>query len=148
MVEDYVNETGKKEKKTYAPVSFGSHLFNATQLKFSIYCEEFLALYYALHYFSHYIWVSRKQVIVLTDNKSLTQFFQSKVIPPLLWNCLERILDFNIVIVHIHERANYAADFHSIMENDKTATMPLKLSDRIPVKEIEIDTEAQNLMLN
>ena len=27
MVEDYVNET---EKKTSAPVSFGSHLFNAT----------------------------------------------------------------------------------------------------------------------
>ena len=32
MVEDYVNEIGKKEKKTYAPVSFGSHSFNATQL--------------------------------------------------------------------------------------------------------------------
>ena len=30
------------------------------------------------------------------------------------------------------------------MENDKTATMSLKLTDRIPVKEIEIDTEAQN----
>ena len=30
------------------------------------------------------------------------------------------------------------------MENDKTATMCLKLTDRIPVKEIEIDTEAQN----
>ena len=26
----------------------------------------------------------------------------------------------------------------------KTATMSLKLTDRIPVKEIEIDTEAQN----
>ena len=30
------------------------------------------------------------------------------------------------------------------MENDKTATMSLKLTDRIPVEEIEIDTEAQN----
>ena len=30
------------------------------------------------------------------------------------------------------------------MENDKTTTMSLKLTDRIPVKEIEIDTEAQN----
>ena len=144
MVEDYVNETGKKEKKTYAPVSFGSHLFNATQFKFSIYYKEFLALYYALDYFSHYIWGSSKQVIILTDNKSLTQFFQSKVIPPSLWNCLDRILAFNIVIAHIPGRANYAADFLSRMENDKTATMSLKLTDRIPVKEIEIDTEAQN----
>ena len=30
------------------------------------------------------------------------------------------------------------------MENDKSATMSLKLTDRIPVTEIEIDTEAQN----
>ena len=30
------------------------------------------------------------------------------------------------------------------MENDKTATMSLKLTDRIPFREIEIDTEAQN----
>ena len=152
MVEDYVNETGKKEKKTYAPVSFGSHLFNATQLKFSIYYKEFLALYYALDYFSRYIWGSGKQVILqqkpyqtnLTDNKSLTQFFQSKVIPPSLWNCLDRILAFNIVIAHIPGRANYAADFLSRMENDKTATISLKLTARIPVREIEIDTEAQN----
>ena len=144
MVEDYVNETGKKEKKTYAPVSFGSHLFNATQLKFSIYYKEFLALYYALDYFSHYIWGSSKQVIILTDNKCLTQFFQSKVIPPSLWNCLDRILAFNILIAHIPGRANYAADFLSRMEIDKTATIALKLTDRIPVREIEIFTEAQN----
>ena len=144
VVEDYVNETGKKEKKTYAPVSFGSHLFNATQLKFSIYYKEFLALYYALDYFSHYIWGSSKQVIILTDNKSLTQFFQSNVIPPSLWNCLDRIPAFNIVIAHIPGRANYAADFLSRKENDKTATMSLKLTDRIPVREIEMDTEAQN----
>ena len=144
MVEDYVNETGKKEKKTCAPVSFGSHLFNATQLKFSIYYKEFLGLYSALDYFSHYIWGSSKQVIILTDNKSLTQFFQSKVIPPSLWNCLDRILAFNIVIAQIPGRANYAADFLSRMENDKTATMSLKLTDRIPVREIKIATEAQN----
>ena len=119
-------------------------MFNATQVKFSIYYKEFLALYYALDYFSHYICGSSKQVIILTDNISLTQFFQSKVIPPSLWNCLDRILAFNIVIAHIPGRANCAADFLSRMENDKTATMSLKLTDRFPVKEIETDTEAQN----
>ena len=36
------------------------------------------------------------------------------------------------------------ADFLSRMENDKTATISLKLTDRIPVKEIETDTEAKN----
>ena len=92
---------------------------------------------------SHYTWGSSKQVIILTDNKSFTQFFQSKVIPPSLWNCLDRILVFHIVIAHIPGRTNYAADFLSRIENDKTATLSLKLTDRIPKKEIEIDTEAQ-----
>ena len=62
-------------------------------------------------------------------------------IPPSLRNCL---LAFNIVIAHIPGRANCTADFLSRMENDKTATISLKLTDRIPVREIEIDTEAQN----
>ena len=41
MVEDNVNETGKKEKKTYASVSFRSYLFNAMQLRLSVYYKEF-----------------------------------------------------------------------------------------------------------
>ena len=57
---------------------------------------------------------------------------------------LDRILAFNTVIAHIPGRANYAADFLSKMENNKTATLHLKLTERFPVKEIEIDTEAQN----
>ena len=89
MVADYVTDPGKKEKKVYAPVSFGSHLFNTDQLKFSIYYKEFLDLYYALDHFAHYIWGSSKADIILADNKSLTQFFQAKIIPPSLWNCLE-----------------------------------------------------------
>ena len=93
--------------------------------------------------FSHYIWGSSKQVIILTDNKSLTEFFQSKVIPPTLWNCFDRILAFNIVIGHIPGRANYAANFFSQMENGKTATSTLKLTDRISDREIEIDTKEQ-----
>ena len=50
MVEDYVKN---EEVKTYAPVSFGSRLFNIAQLKFSIYYKAFLALYFALDLFSH-----------------------------------------------------------------------------------------------
>ena len=52
MIEDHT-EDGKTIQ--YAPVSFGSKLFNAAQLKLSIYCKEFLALYFALESFSHYI---------------------------------------------------------------------------------------------
>ena len=70
-----------------------------------MYYKEFLAFYYALHY----IWGSSKQVRIVTDNKCLTQFIQSKVILPSLGNCLDRILAFNIVIANIPEHANYAS---------------------------------------
>ena len=78
MIEDCLVENDGKKKQAYAPVSFGSQLFNTSQLKMSTYCKEFLALYFALEYFSHFIWGAEKPVIALTDNKSLTTFFQSK----------------------------------------------------------------------
>ena len=130
-------------KKSYTPVPFGSHLFNTAQLKFSIYYKEFLALYFALDTFAHYLWESTKPVIILTDNKSLTRFFQSKTVPPSLWNCLDRVLSFNLTIAHIIGRANYAADFLSRIETDKSSHSELKLTDKIPVREIEIETEAK-----
>ena len=94
-IEDYVKTPNKKDRKTYAPVAFGSRLFSLSQLKFSTYYKEFLGLYFALDHFSHFIWGTEKPVIVLTVNKSLTQFFQAKTIPPSLWNCLDRLLSYN-----------------------------------------------------
>ena len=55
MIEDYLEQKGGKNKQAYAPVSYGSQLFNASQLKMSTYCKEFLALYFALEYFAHFI---------------------------------------------------------------------------------------------
>ena len=143
MIEDYVKTPNKKDRKTYAPVAFGSRLFNIAQLKFSTYYKEFLGLYFALDHFSHFIWGTEKPVIVLTDNKSLTQFFQAKTIPPSLWNCLDRLLSYNLVIAHIPGRANYAADFLSRVQSDLSTTIELKLTDRIPVREIEVQTIAK-----
>ena len=59
MIEDYVNNKNEN-RKTYAPVTFGSKLFNNAQLKFSVYYKEFLALYFALEHFSHYLWGTEK----------------------------------------------------------------------------------------
>ena len=89
MIEDYLVEKDGKKRQAYAPVSFGSRLFNTSQLKMSTYCKEFLALYFALEHFSHFIWGAEKPVIVLTDNKSLTSFFQSKSLHPSLWNFMD-----------------------------------------------------------
>ena len=75
MIEDNLEQKDGKKKQAYAPVSYGSQLFNASQLKMSTCCKEFLALYFALEYFSLFVWVAEKPVIISTDNKSSTEFF-------------------------------------------------------------------------
>ena len=136
MIEDYLIDQNGETKKTYAPVSFGSRLFTTTQLKFSVYYKEFLALYFA-----HFMWGATKPVLLLTDKRSLTQFFQSKSIHPSLWSCLDRVLSFNIILAHLPGKANSAADFHSRMQTDPNLTLEIKLTDQVPVHEIEIATE-------
>ena len=112
-------------------------------MKFSLYFKEFLALYFALDHFSHFIWGAAKPVLVLTDNRSLTQFFQSKTIHPSLWNCLDRVLSFNICLAHIPGKANSAADFLSRMQTDPSLSIWIKLTDAVPIREIEIETAAK-----
>ena len=142
MIEDYLVDQKGQHKKSYAPVSFGSRLFNDTQLNISVYYKEFLALYFALDHFAHFLWGASKQILVLTDNRSLTQFFQSKSIHPSLWNCLDRVLSFNTLIAHIPGKANSAADFLSRMQTDPSLSLSIKLTDRVPIREIEVETEA------
>ena len=143
MIEDCLQDQNGKEKKTYAPVSFGSRLFTATQLKFSVYYKEFLALYFALEHFSHFFCGATTPVLVLTDNRSLKQFFQSKTIHPSLWNCLDRVLSFNIFLAHIPGKAISAADFLSRMQTDPSLSIQIKLTDNVPIREIEIETAAK-----
>ena len=142
MIEDYLEQKDGKKKQAYAPVSYGSQLFNASRLKMSTYCNEFLALYFALEYFSHFIWGAEKPVFILTD-KSLTSFFQSKSLHPALWNFMDRVIAYNIVLAHIPGRANAAADFLSRMQTDPTQSLELQLHESNPMKEIEIDMKAK-----
>ena len=109
----------------------------------STYCKEFLALYFALEYFSHFIWGAEKPVIILTDNESLTSFFRSKSLHPALWNFMDRVIAYNMVLAHIPSRANAAADFLSRMQTDPTQSLELQLHESIPMKEIEIDMKAK-----
>ena len=83
MIEDYLIDQKGKTKKIYAPVSFGSRLFTTAQLNFYkvlFYYNVFLVLFCLrpLDHFEHFIWGAAKPVLVLTDNRSLTQFFNEK----------------------------------------------------------------------
>ena len=74
----------------------------------------FLTVQYAFETYEHYIWgVSSKPIIVLTDNKSVTRFFQAKKLPGNLWNSVDYVLNFRFVLGHIPGKANAAADYLS-----------------------------------
>ena len=140
---DYVENNRGETVKNYAPVSFGSKVFNTVQLKMSILCKEFLTLYFDLETFSHFIGGTEKPVLIFTDNKSLTRFFQAKTVPPSLWNDVARVTAFNIVVTHTPGKAKAAADFISRLQSNPNESIELKLSDRISVREIEIDVRAK-----
>ena len=109
----------------------------------SIYCKEFLFLHFALETFSHFIWGTEKPVLILSDNKSLTQFFRAKTVPPYLWNYVDRVTALNIVVTHISGKANATADFLSRLQSSPNETSKLKLTNRIAVRENEIDVQAK-----
>ena len=85
MIEDNPDQKIQSTRKTYAPVAFSSKIFSPAQLKMSTYSKEFLAIYMAILEFAHILWETTKPTFVLTDNKSVTRFFQTKAIPPALW---------------------------------------------------------------
>ena len=115
LTEDDPNQKYTSVKKWYAPIAYGSKTFTPSQLKVLIYAKEFLAIYYAVKEFGHIFWGTPQPVIILTDNKSVTRFFQTKIIPPLLWNACDFVIQFKFVIAHIPGKNNTAADYLSRM---------------------------------
>ena len=140
MIEDNPDRKIQSKRKTYAPVAFGSKVFSPAQLKMSIYSKEFLAIYMAFLELAHMLWETSKPTIVLTDNKSVTRFFQTKAIPPSLWNACDYVLQFNFKIAHIAGSVNTAADFLSRLELKVTEKIHLKLLGDVQTTPIEVST--------
>ena len=63
--------------------------------------------------FAHILWEATKPTVILTDNKSVKRYFQTKGIPPTLWNACDYVLQLNFEIAHIADSFNTAADFLS-----------------------------------
>ena len=146
MIEDNPNQKIQSKRKTYAPVAFGSKIFSPAELKMSKYSEEFLAIYMAFLEFAHILWEATKPTIVLTDNKSVTRFFQTKAIPPALWNACHYVLQFNFKIAHIAGSVNTAADFLSRLELKVTEKIRLKIREDIQATPIEVTTSSSDVV--
>ena len=78
LIEDDPNQKYTSTRKTYAPIAYGSKTFSPSQIKMFIYAKEFLAIYMAFKEFGHIFWGATKPVIIMTDSKWVTRFFQKK----------------------------------------------------------------------
>ena len=145
LIEDDANQRYTSTRKTYAPIAYGSKTYSPSQIKMSIYAKEFLAIYMAFKEFGHIFLGATKPVIIMTDSKSVTRFFQTKMIPPPLWNACDFVLQFNFTIAHIPGKMNTAADFLSRLEMDPNEKIILKIREDIPTKPVEVNIESTNI---
>ena len=90
----------------------------------------------------HIFWGATKPVIIMTDSKSVTRFFQTKMIPPPLWKACDFVLQFNFTIAHIPGKINTTADFPSRLEMDPKEKILLKIREDNPTKPIEMNIES------
>ena len=142
LTEDNPNQKHTSVKESYAPIAYGSKIFTPSQLKMSIYAKEFLAIYYAFKEFGHIFWGKTQPVIILTDNKSVSRFFQTKIIPPPLWNACDFVIQFNFIIAHIPGKNSTAADYLSRMEMDATEKLVLKIREDVETRPIGINVQS------
>ena len=146
MIEDDPNQKLQSKRKTYAPIAFGSKTFNPTQTKMSIYAKEFLSIYFAFVEFGHLMWGSTFPVIVFTDNRSVTRFFQAKLISPALWNACDYVLQYNFVIAHVAGSMNTAADFVSRTEVNPIEKLEMSIRNDIQTKAIELNIQSTGIV--
>ena len=99
----------------------------------------------ALLEFAHILLETSKPTIGLTDNKSVTRFFQTKAIPPSLWNACDYVLQFNFKIAHIPHLVNTAADFLSRLELKVTEKIHLKFREVVQTTPIEVSTSSSDV---
>ena len=88
---------------------------------------------------------NRQPTIVLTDNKSVTRFFQTKAIPPSLWNACDYVLQFNFKIAQIAGSVNTGADFFSRLELKVTEKIHLKIREDVQTTPIEVTTSSSDV---
>ena len=142
LIEDDPLEKYTSTKKVFAPVAYGFKTFSPAQLKMSIYAKKFLAIFFAFKEFGHIFWGTPKPVIILTDNKSVTQFVQTKIIPLTLWNACDYVIQFNFTIARIPGKNNTAADFLSRLEISPKEKLILRIKEDIPTTPNELHVQS------
>ena len=145
MVEDNPDQRIQSKRKTYAPVAFGSNIFSPAQLKLSLHLKVFLAIYMAFLQFANVFLGSNKANNCADRQQVSNRLFQTKAIPPALWNACDCVLQFNFEIEHIAGPVNTAADFISRLEPKVTEKIGLKIREDIQTTPIEVTTSSSDV---
>ena len=92
--------------------------------------------------FAHIFWETTKPTIVLTDNESVTRFYQTKVIPTSLWKECDYGLPYNFKTAHIACSVNTAADFLSRLELKVTEKIHIKIREDVQTTPMDVSTSS------
>ena len=96
--------------------------------------------------FAHNLWEASQPTIVLTDNKSVTRFFQTKAFPPSLCNACDYVLQFNFKLAHITGSVSTAADCLSRLELKVTEKIHLKIREDVQTTPIQVSTSSSDVV--
>ena len=141
MIEHRHDQKVQSEQKPYAAVAFGSKIFTPVHFKMSIHTKEFLEIYMAIFEFAHILWEATKPTIGLTSNKCVIRFFQTKAIPPALWNACHYLLQFKFKIAHLAGWVNTVVDVLSRLPEK----IRLKIREDIQTTLIEVTTSSSDV---
>ena len=94
--------------------------------------------------FAHNLWDTPNSTSVLTDNKSVKRFFQTKANPASIWMLCHYLLQISLKVVFIADSVNTTADFLSRLELKVTEKIRLNICEDIQTTPIEVTTSSSH----
>ena len=98
--------------------------------------------HFAFKEFGHIFWVAPRPVVILTDNKVMTRFCQTNIVPAALWNAYDYVNQFNFVIAYIPGAQNTAADYLFRLEADPKDKLAMKIREDVQTVPIEMNVQS------
>lgn len=131
------------ENDEWKPLGFFSRKLEKSQLKYSVYDRELLAIYKSIKFFKHLL--EGQDITIRTDHKPLTQAFHQKSdkATPRQLRHLDYIGQFTTKIVHITGQNNQIADTLSRIEQ---IDMPTVISTEELIREQTTDEELKQIL--
>ena len=112
LTEDDLNQKFTSVKKSLCAYSLWSQSIYLLPAEIVGMCKRILSNILRLQ--GHTFCGTPNATNILTDNKSVTRLFYSKITPPPLWNACDILIQFNFIIAHIPGKNNTAADYLSV----------------------------------